>query len=107
MRTVCWANFETADRLKPNIHLLKLFCPAIEATNYPAVTLDNPATTAKMSSHSTAAAAIAAARDRARALDREDQLAFTRSEFNIPTKAQIASTRLTDSGVTIRVLGDS
>jgi kynureninase len=41
------------------------------------------------------------ARERARALDRDDPLSFTRSEFNIPTKAQIASTRLPDSGVTV------
>ncbi|KAK4152858.1 pyridoxal phosphate-dependent transferase [Chaetomidium leptoderma] len=47
-----------------------------------------------MSSNS---AAIADARERAQALDRDDSLAFTRSEFNIPTKAQIASTRLSDS----------
>lgn len=33
-------------------------------------------------------------RDRARAQDRDDPLSFTRAEFNIPTKAQIASTRL-------------
>lgn len=35
-------------------------------------------------------------RDRARQLDREDPLAFARSEFNIPSKAEIASTRLVD-----------
>ncbi|KAK4241882.1 pyridoxal phosphate-dependent transferase [Achaetomium macrosporum] len=40
---------------------------------------------------------VANARERARELDRDDELAFTRSEFNIPTKAQIASTRLPDS----------
>jgi kynureninase len=60
-----------------------------------------------MSSQSSAAASIAAARERAQGLDREDPLAFTRSEFNIPTKAQIASTRLPDPGATARVLGDS
>ncbi|KAB5570179.1 pyridoxal phosphate-dependent transferase [Coniochaeta sp. 2T2.1] len=32
--------------------------------------------------------------DRARQLDRDDPLAFTRAEINIPTKAEIASTRL-------------
>ncbi|KAL2260279.1 hypothetical protein VTK26DRAFT_5750 [Humicola hyalothermophila] len=37
---------------------------------------------------------FADAKERARALDRDDALAFTRNEFNIPTKAQIASTRL-------------
>ncbi|KAJ4304276.1 Kynureninase (L-kynurenine hydrolase) [Collariella sp. IMI 366227] len=41
------------------------------------------------------------ARQRARALDQDDPLAFTRSEFNIPTKAQIASTRLPDSATTV------
>ncbi|OIW33639.1 kynureninase [Coniochaeta ligniaria NRRL 30616] len=35
-------------------------------------------------------------RDRARQLDREDPLASTRSEFNIPSKAAIASNRLVD-----------
>jgi kynureninase len=35
-------------------------------------------------------------RERARELDSNDPLAFTRSEFNIPTKAEIASTRLSD-----------
>ncbi|KAK4165366.1 pyridoxal phosphate-dependent transferase [Cladorrhinum sp. PSN259] len=35
--------------------------------------------------------------ERAAQLDKDDVLAFTRSEFNIPTKAQIASTRLPDS----------
>ncbi|KAH8909848.1 kynureninase [Coniochaeta sp. PMI_546] len=35
-------------------------------------------------------------RDRARQLDREDPLAFIRNEFNIPSKAEIASTRLVD-----------
>ncbi|KAL2017881.1 hypothetical protein VTK56DRAFT_1585 [Thermocarpiscus australiensis] len=40
---------------------------------------------------------IASARERARELDRDDPLAFTRSEFNIPSRTQIASTRLPDS----------
>ncbi|KAJ9158423.1 Kynureninase [Coniochaeta hoffmannii] len=35
-------------------------------------------------------------RDRARQLDKEDPLAFIRDEFNIPTKAEIASSRLVD-----------
>ncbi|KAL1838091.1 hypothetical protein VTJ49DRAFT_3083 [Mycothermus thermophilus] len=34
------------------------------------------------------------AKTRAEALDRDDPLAFTQNEFNIPSKAQIASTRL-------------
>lgn len=47
------------------------------------------------------ASVLADARERARALDRDDALAFTRSEFNIPSKSQIASTRLPNSGVTV------
>ncbi|GAB1320373.1 Kynureninase (L-kynurenine hydrolase) [Madurella fahalii] len=43
------------------------------------------------------ASVVADARQRARELDREDPLAFTRCEFNIPTRSQIASTRLVDS----------
>lgn len=35
-------------------------------------------------------------RERAGQLDSEDHLAFLREEFNIPSKAQIASTRLAD-----------
>ncbi|KAK3379757.1 kynureninase 1 [Lasiosphaeria ovina] len=38
------------------------------------------------------------ARQRARALDQSDALASTRGEFNIPTRAQIASSRLSDPG---------
>lgn len=38
--------------------------------------------------------------DRARELDKDDSLAFTRREFNIPTKADIASTRLADKCIT-------
>jgi len=34
--------------------------------------------------------------DRARQLDKNDPLAFTRDEFNIPTKSEIASARLVD-----------
>lgn len=56
---------------------------------------ESPAPSAMSPAHTTAAA-----RERARALDREDPLAFTRNEFNIPTKAQIASTRLPDPGAT-------
>ncbi|KAK4192054.1 pyridoxal phosphate-dependent transferase [Podospora australis] len=41
--------------------------------------------------------ALADARESARQLDRDDELAFTRPEFNIPTKSQIASTRLPES----------
>lgn len=37
------------------------------------------------------------ARERARQLDRDDELDFTRGEFNIPTKTQIASTRLPET----------
>ncbi|KAK3900877.1 pyridoxal phosphate-dependent transferase [Staphylotrichum tortipilum] len=48
---------------------------------------------------SSTASAIAAARERAQALDRDDPLAFTRGEFTIPTKAQIASSHLPDSAV--------
>lgn len=51
-----------------------------------------------MSSHNNISAAIADAQAKAQALDGDDSLAFTRSEFNIPTKTQIASTRLPDSG---------
>ncbi|KAK3990210.1 pyridoxal phosphate-dependent transferase [Cladorrhinum sp. PSN332] len=40
---------------------------------------------------------ISEAIQRAAQLDKDDVLAFTRSEFNIPTRAQIASTRLPDS----------
>jgi len=36
--------------------------------------------------------------ERARSLDQEDVLAFARKEFNIPTTAEIASTRLADPG---------
>lgn len=39
---------------------------------------------------------MASATERAQTLDRDDPLASTRSEFNIPTPAQIASTRLPD-----------
>lgn len=42
---------------------------------------------------------IANAREKAQALDRDDSLAFTRGEFNIPTKNQIASTQLPDAGM--------
>ncbi|KAH6849863.1 pyridoxal phosphate-dependent transferase [Chaetomium sp. MPI-CAGE-AT-0009] len=59
-----------------------------------------------MSSQNNTSAAIADAQERARALDRDDPLAFTRSEFNIPTKAQIASTRLPDSATTKDGSGD-
>ena len=38
------------------------------------------------------------AMEKARSLDQEDPLAFARSEFNIPTRAEIASTRLADPG---------
>lgn len=55
-----------------------------------------------MSSPSTSV--IADASEKARVLDQEDPLAVTRSEFNIPTKAQIASTRLPDSGAKRSVL---
>ncbi|KAK1781635.1 pyridoxal phosphate-dependent transferase [Copromyces sp. CBS 386.78] len=41
--------------------------------------------------------AVQDARKQAEALDNEDDIAFTRDEFNIPTKAQIASSRLADS----------
>ncbi|KAL2134042.1 hypothetical protein VTI74DRAFT_1153 [Chaetomium olivicolor] len=51
-------------------------------------------------------AAVADARHKARALDQDDPLAFTRSEFNIPTKAQIASTRLPDSATVDAGSGD-
>lgn len=34
--------------------------------------------------------------ERAQQLDRDDPLAFTRAEFRIPTKAEIASTRLAE-----------
>ncbi|KAK3295801.1 pyridoxal phosphate-dependent transferase [Chaetomium fimeti] len=53
-----------------------------------------------MSSQNNISSAIADAQERARALDRDDPLAFTRNEFNIPTKSQIASTRLPDSATT-------
>ncbi|AEO57858.1 hypothetical protein MYCTH_2304561 [Thermothelomyces thermophilus ATCC 42464] len=59
-----------------------------------------------MSSELDATSAMAAARERARALDRDDPLAFTRSEFNIPTKTQIASTRLPDLATTETDPGD-
>lgn len=42
-------------------------------------------------------AAVQDARKQAEALDNEDPIAFIRDEFNIPTKAQIASSRLADS----------
>ncbi|KAK4106354.1 kynureninase [Parathielavia hyrcaniae] len=44
--------------------------------------------------------AATGARERAQTLDREDALAFTRSEFNIPAVNQIASTRLPDPATT-------
>ncbi|KAK3333620.1 pyridoxal phosphate-dependent transferase [Cercophora scortea] len=44
--------------------------------------------------------AVAEAREQAKALDREDPLAFTRAEFNVPTTAQIASTRLAEDSAT-------
>ncbi|KAK4146148.1 pyridoxal phosphate-dependent transferase [Dichotomopilus funicola] len=43
---------------------------------------------------------IANAREKARALDKDDSLAFTRGEFNIPTRSQIASTQLLDTATT-------
>ncbi|KAK0711373.1 pyridoxal phosphate-dependent transferase [Lasiosphaeris hirsuta] len=51
-----------------------------------------------MSSASDAGGTAQQARAQAQALDQEDPLAFTRSEFNIPTVADIASTRLADPG---------
>ncbi len=41
---------------------------------------------------------MSSATERALALDQADPLAFTRSEFNIPTPAEIASTHLADTG---------
>jgi len=41
---------------------------------------------------------MASAAEEAKVLDCEDPLAFTREEFNIPTAAEITSTRLVDSG---------
>jgi kynureninase len=41
---------------------------------------------------------MASAAEAAKVLDSEDPLAFMREEFNIPTAAEIASTRLVDSG---------
>ncbi|KAK4137238.1 kynureninase [Trichocladium antarcticum] len=52
------------------------------------------------------APAVADPRERARALDQDDPLAFTRSEFNIPTRAQLASTRLPDSACLDTVSSD-
>ncbi|KAK4115279.1 kynureninase [Canariomyces notabilis] len=43
------------------------------------------------------ASIVADVKQRARELDRDDPLAFTRNEFYIPTRSQIASTRLADS----------
>ena len=51
-----------------------------------------------MSSQNNISSVIADAQAKAQELDRDDPLAFTRNEFNIPTKTQIASTRLPDSG---------
>ncbi|KAK3938366.1 Kynureninase 2 [Diplogelasinospora grovesii] len=46
-------------------------------------------------------------RGRAKALDRDDPLSFTRSEFNIPTRAQIASTRLADPASELKTTASS
>ncbi|KAH6636403.1 pyridoxal phosphate-dependent transferase [Chaetomium tenue] len=59
-----------------------------------------------MSSQNNGSSAIADAQAKAQVLDRDDPLAFTRSEFNIPTKTQIASTRLPDSATTETGSGD-
>jgi len=41
---------------------------------------------------------MSSAAERARSLDDSDPLAFTRIEFRVPTRAEIGSTRLVNSG---------